>query len=748
MAAVLLLVTGIAVAIIDPLAAKQASSGPPVNGAQTALQTVQRRSLTAQQTVTGTLGYSGVWTVAVPSTTSAETLQQAEQQAATAQAAYSTAQVSLSGDKQTLATAEAVFQAARLKETSDCAGSNAAAPATSAGNNGGSAAGASAASPLGLSPCASSMQAAEADQEALATARQTVLTDQGQLTAARATLASAHGALDAARSGSSDYGSAATYTMLPAPGDVIRRGQALYSINGAGTVLLYGTTPAWRSLASGVSPGPDVAQLNANLDVLGFGSSRGDSFTGSTERAVEALQRARGLRVTGSLPLGSVVFEPSAARVVAVTPTVGQSVQAGSIMTLSSTRHEVSIELDVSQQSQVNERDRVLVTLPNNSTTPGVVASVGKVATVPIGRPGQQRKRRARLTVDRRHRAAPASSRRGDARPGTGQRTDHDRHRQERSRCPGECAGRARGRRLRARRSDRERDTPADPGHAWTVRRSGGVGASQRQRRRRWATGRGACVMTAEPTGLLLPAGPSASVPVLELDAVTMSYGADAPVLALRGVSFSVTAGELVAIVGPSGSGKSTLLHLMGTLERPTSGRVAVSGHDIAELSDRELAALRASQIGFVFQQFFLAEHSTLLENVADGLLYAGVPAGVRRAEATNALDAVGLADRTGARPNQLSGGERQRVAIARALVGQPAIVLADEPTGNLDSATGNQIMDLIEHLHSQGTTIVVITHEHAIAERCPRHIQILDGRIVADTGTRETADGERRPVK
>jgi len=254
--------------------------------------------------------------------------------------------------------------------------------------------------------------------------------------------------------------------------------------------------------------------------------------------------------------------------------------------------------------------------------------------------------------------------------------------------------------------------------------------------------------MTAEPTSLLLPAEPSASVPVLELDAVTMSYGADAPVLALRGVSFSVTAGELVAIVGPSGSGKSTLLHLMGTLERPTSGRVAVSGHDIAELSDRELAALRASQIGFVFQQFFLAEHSTLLENVADGLLYAGVPAEVRRAEAANALDAVGLADRAGARPNQLSGGERQRVAIARALVGEPAIVLADEPTGNLDSATGDQIMDLVENLHSQGTTIVVITHEHAIAERCPRHIQILDGRIVADTGAREAADGERRPVR
>ena len=221
---------------------------------------------------------------------------------------------------------------------------------------------------------------------------------------------------------------------------------------------------------------------------------------------------------------------------------------------------------------------------------------------------------------------------------------------------------------------------------------------------------------------------------VLELDGVTKVYGEDPPVPALRGVSFSVRGGELVAIVGPSGSGKTTLLHLMGTLERPTSGRAFITGHDIARLTDGELAALRATQIGFVFQQFFLAEHSTLLENVADGLLYAGVSAGARRAQAADALTAVGLGERLEARPTQLSGGERQRVAIARALIGAPAIVLADEPTGNLDSATGEQIMSLIEQLNDEGATIVVITHEQAIAERCPRRIQILDGRIVADT--------------
>jgi putative ABC transport system ATP-binding protein len=224
-----------------------------------------------------------------------------------------------------------------------------------------------------------------------------------------------------------------------------------------------------------------------------------------------------------------------------------------------------------------------------------------------------------------------------------------------------------------------------------------------------------------------------AGAPVLELEEVTKTYGADPPIPALQGVSFSVEAGELVAVVGPSGSGKSTLLHLMGTLERPTSGRVAITGLDIAELEDRELAGVRARRIGFVFQQFFLAEHSTILDNVADGLLYAGVPAADRREQAADALDAVGLGSRLKARPPQLSGGERQRVAIARALVGAPAIVLADEPTGNLDSTTGEQIMSLIEQLHEQGATIVVITHEHAIAARCPRRIQLLDGRVISD---------------
>ncbi|HWF51167.1 MAG TPA: ABC transporter ATP-binding protein [Solirubrobacteraceae bacterium] len=225
-----------------------------------------------------------------------------------------------------------------------------------------------------------------------------------------------------------------------------------------------------------------------------------------------------------------------------------------------------------------------------------------------------------------------------------------------------------------------------------------------------------------------------AGVPVLGVDDVTKSYPGEPPVEALRGVNFSIGQGELVGIVGPSGSGKTTLLQLMGTLDRPTSGKVRITGLDVAAMADDDVAYLRATRIGFIFQQFFLAEYSTVVDNVADGLLYAGIPLTQRRQRALDALELVGLAERPDARPTQLSGGQRQRVAIARALVGRPAIVLADEPTGNLDQATGQSILALIDHLHQAGSTIVVITHDHAIAERMPREVEILDGHIVADT--------------
>lgn len=383
--ALLLVAGGVAVALADPFAGSSpAATGASDNATATALQTITRRSLTSQTQVDGTLGYADSSTVSLPSGTAPSSIRQAEQALVTARQMLASAQATLAADEQTLAQAQSQLTADRLKEQSDCAGANAA--QISVGGNGGSGNGSGSAS-----PCASAAQAVATDQAAVTSAGQKAAGDRGQVASAQTSVSGAERSLAASQSSAVTYDAGAAFTMLPEAGDVIQRGQALYAINGAPTLLLYGPVAAWRAFRPGMAPGTDVAQLNRNLQALGYGHGlEGAQFTAATEQAVTAFQAAHRLDQTGTLLLGSVAFFPGPVRVTSVTPTLGEPVQTGgqgqsgsAVLSVTSTRHQVAIQLDAAQQSRIKVGDDVVVTLPDNSTTPGVVSKVGKVATVP-----------------------------------------------------------------------------------------------------------------------------------------------------------------------------------------------------------------------------------------------------------------------------------------------------------------------------------------------------------------------------
>jgi peptidoglycan hydrolase-like protein with peptidoglycan-binding domain len=388
-AALLLVASGVAVAVANPFAGSTGTSGAvPDSGSATSLATVERRSLTSQTLVDGTLGYAGSSSIVVPAGTSQTDVRTAQQAVASAQASLQAAEATLAADERELAQARAKLTADLLKQASDCRGEDAAGDGSGNGGEGSgsaSSSGSGSGSGSGSSPCSSAAQAVANDEEAVSAAEEKVTTAQGSVATARATLAGAEQSLAAAESSATQYDTTSAFTMLPSPGRVVQRGQALYAVDGQPVLLLYGRVTAWRAFRAGMSPGPDVAQLNANLRALGYGGGQGESFSAATRQAIVALQSAHGIAATGVLALGSLVFKPGPVRVKSVTPMVGQAVQAGAVLSVSSTRHRVAIELDAAHQAEVKVGDPVTITLPSGETTPGRVSSVGSVASTPAG---------------------------------------------------------------------------------------------------------------------------------------------------------------------------------------------------------------------------------------------------------------------------------------------------------------------------------------------------------------------------